>query len=55
MSKHAILAATIGRLLLMKIVIECDPDARAFLDQALEPVRDDNDASPDRCARGGRA
>jgi hypothetical protein len=47
LSKHAMLAATAGRLLRMKIAIECDPNARAYLDQALEPVRDDNDASLD--------
>ena len=50
LSKHAILAAMIGRLVL-KIVIERDPDARAYRDQALEPVRDDNDASLDLLTR----
>jgi hypothetical protein len=51
LSKHTILAATIGRLLLMKIVIERDPDALAYRDQALEPVRDDDDASLDLLTR----
>jgi hypothetical protein len=46
-SKHAVLAATIGRLLLMKIAIECDPKARAYVDQALEPVHEDDDACLD--------
>jgi radical SAM superfamily enzyme YgiQ (UPF0313 family) len=50
-SKHAVLAATMGRLLLMKIAIECDPKARAYLDQALEPVGDDDDASLDLLTR----
>jgi radical SAM superfamily enzyme YgiQ (UPF0313 family) len=47
--KNAIFAATIGRLLLMKIEIERDANARTYLDQALEPVGDDddNDASSD--------
>lgn len=42
-SKHAILAATIGRLLVMKIVIERDPNAQAYRDQALQPVGEDDD------------
>ncbi|HEY2186079.1 MAG TPA: radical SAM protein, partial [Xanthobacteraceae bacterium] len=46
-SKHAVLAAAMCRLLLMKIAIECDPNARAYRDQALEPVGDDDDASLD--------
>jgi radical SAM superfamily enzyme YgiQ (UPF0313 family) len=41
--KNAIFVATIGRLLLMKIEIERDPNALAYLDQALEPVGDDDD------------
>ena len=47
LSKHAALAAAIGRLLLMKKIIEWDPDRQAYLDQALEPVHDDDDASLD--------
>ena len=27
----------------LKIAIESDPNARAYLDQALEPIRDDED------------
>ena len=46
-SKHAILAATIARLLLMKMAIEHDPNARAYVDQALQPVRDDEDTALD--------
>jgi Radical SAM superfamily len=47
LSKHAILAGTIARLLLMMIAIARDPDARAYIDQALEPVRDDEDVTLD--------
>ena len=43
LSKHVRLAGTIGRLLLMKTAIERDPNARAYLDQALEPVHNDED------------
>ena len=61
LSKHAILAGTIARLLLMKMAIERDPNARAYMDQALPPVRDDDDTSArpphqdDRGARCNRA
>jgi hypothetical protein len=37
-SKHAIMAGTIGRLLLWKMAIARDPNARAYMDQALTPV-----------------
>lgn len=47
LSKHAILAATIGRLLLMRIAIGCDPKTRAYLDAALAPVGDDDDLALD--------
>jgi hypothetical protein len=47
LSKHVLLAGTIGPLLLMKIAIECDPNARAYLDRALEPIRDDEDETLD--------
>jgi hypothetical protein len=47
LSKHAILAGTIARLLLMTIAIARNPDARAYMDQALEPVRDDEDVTLD--------
>jgi hypothetical protein len=43
LSKHVRLAGAIGRLLLMKTAIERDPNARAYLDQALEPVHNDED------------
>ena len=46
-SKHAILAATTARLLLMKMAIEHDPNARAYVDQTLQPVRDDEDTALD--------
>ena len=42
-SKHAIMAGTIGRLLLWKMAIARDPNVRAYMDQALTPVRDDED------------
>jgi hypothetical protein len=45
--KHAILAATIARLLWMKMAIERDRNARAYLDQALEAVSEDDDATLD--------
>ena len=41
LSKHVLLASTIGRLLLMAFAITRDRNAPAYLDQALEPVRDD--------------
>ena len=47
LSKHAILTATIGSLLLMKLAIDCDPHARAYTDAALEPVGDDDDLGLD--------
>jgi hypothetical protein len=47
LSKHASLAAAIGRLLLMKKIIEWDPGRRVYSDQALEPVQDDDDVSLD--------
>jgi radical SAM superfamily enzyme YgiQ (UPF0313 family) len=47
LSKHAILAGTIGRLVAMKIAIACDPNARAYMDAALEPVRDDEEVTLD--------
>jgi hypothetical protein len=41
--KYAILAGMIGRLLVWKTAIARDPDARGYMDQALTPVRDDDD------------
>jgi Radical SAM superfamily len=45
--KHAILAGMIGRLLLWKTTIARDPGARSYMDQALTPVRDDEDVTLD--------
>jgi radical SAM superfamily enzyme YgiQ (UPF0313 family) len=47
LNKHAILGATKGRLLLLKMAIARDPNARAYTDQALTPVRDDEDVTLD--------
>ena len=56
-SKHAIMAGTIGRLLLWKMAIARDPKARAYMDQALTPVRDDEDVTLDLLTKtsGARA
>ena len=55
--KHAIMAGTIGRLLLWKMAIARDPKARAYMDQALTPVRDDEDVTLDLLTKtsGARA
>ena len=55
--KHAILAGTIGRLLVWATAIARDPQARAYMDQALTPVGDDEDATLDLLTKttGGRA
>jgi hypothetical protein len=45
--KHVILAGVIARLLALKISIACDPNARAYMDRALAPVGDDDDATLD--------
>jgi hypothetical protein len=45
--KHAILAGTIGRLLMWKIAITRTSDARRYMDQALTPVHDDEDVTLD--------
>ena len=47
LSKHAVLAVTIGRVVLMKLAIERDPKSRAYMDQALEPVDDEDESSLD--------
>jgi hypothetical protein len=49
--KHAVLVVTIGRLLLMKAAVARDPDARTYMDQALSPVRDDDDDTLDLLTR----
>jgi hypothetical protein len=41
------LAGAIGRLLVWKMVIARDRDARAYTDRALTPVRDDEDETLD--------
>lgn len=45
--KHAIMAGMIGRFLAWKTVIACNPNARRYMDQALAPVRDDDDVTLD--------
>jgi len=44
---HALLAAAIVRVLRLKRAIARDPDALAYMDQALMPVRDDEEATLD--------
>jgi radical SAM superfamily enzyme YgiQ (UPF0313 family) len=55
--KHAILAGAIGRLLVWATAIARDPKARTYMDQALTPVGDDEDATLDLLTKttGGRA
>jgi hypothetical protein len=45
--KQVLLAGVITRLLALRISIACDPHARAYMDRALAPVGDDNDATLD--------
>ncbi len=45
--KHAVLAGTIGRLVLMKLAIDRDPHAKSYIDEALAPVHDDGDVTLD--------
>ena len=45
--KHADLALTIWRLARLRRAIERDPEAAAYIDQALTPVRDDDDGRLD--------
>jgi hypothetical protein len=49
--KHTILIHMIARLLLFKIAIARDPNARMYTDQALTPVRDDEDETLDLFAK----
>ncbi len=49
--KHAVLIATIGRLLLIKAAIARDPHSRIYMDQALSPVCDDEDDTLDLLTR----
>jgi hypothetical protein len=54
---HAILAGTIGRLLLLKWAIARDPAARSYTDEALTPVCDEDEESLDLLTKtsGARA
>jgi radical SAM superfamily enzyme len=45
--KHMVIGRTIARLLLMQRAIRRDPHAAEYMDQALTPVRDDDDATLD--------
>jgi hypothetical protein len=45
--KHVVLAGVIMRLLLLKHSISRDPNAQGYMDQALTPVSDDDDATLD--------
>jgi radical SAM superfamily enzyme len=47
LSKHVILAGVIAGLFVSKIAIACDPHARTYMDRALAPVGDDDDATLD--------
>ena len=47
LSKHAIFAGAIVRLLLTAIAISRSPGARNYMDQALTPVGDDGDETLD--------
>ncbi len=55
--KHAVLVGTIGRLVRSSLTIARDPEARAYTDQALTPVHDDDDAILDLLTKttGARA
>jgi len=57
LNKHALLARTIARLLLLMVRITRDPDARAYTDRALTPVHDEEDAALDLLTKttGARA
>jgi hypothetical protein len=43
LSKHAVISATIARLLVLKFAIMRDPAARTYKDTALTPVTDDEE------------
>jgi radical SAM superfamily enzyme YgiQ (UPF0313 family) len=47
LSKHVIMAGLIGRLVAMKLAIDRDPEARNYMDEALTPVNDEEDAGLD--------
>ena len=56
-TKHAIIIGMISRLILLKLVIACDPTSRSYMDRALTPVGDDNDEMRDLMTKttGGHA
>jgi hypothetical protein len=56
-SKHAIMAGTIGKLLWWRMAIARDPNALAYMDQALTPVHDDEELTLDLLTKtsGARA
>jgi hypothetical protein len=45
--KHVILTGTIARLFVSRMSIACDPHTRTYMDRALAPVDDDDDATLD--------
>jgi hypothetical protein len=45
--KHVVLTGMIARLFVSRISIACDPHARAYMDRALAPVGDNDDATLD--------
>jgi hypothetical protein len=45
--KHLVLASTIGRLLVLKMAITRNPNAKAYRDQSLMPVADDEEITLD--------
>ena len=45
--KHAVILATIARLLVLKLMITRDPAARTYKDTALTPVSDDEEMTLD--------
>jgi radical SAM superfamily enzyme YgiQ (UPF0313 family) len=47
LSKHMIMAGVIGRLVVMKLAIDRDPDALRYMDEALTPVNDEGDTTLD--------
>jgi hypothetical protein len=55
--KHAVIVGMAARLLILKLLIERDPAAQSYMDQALMPVGDDNDEKLDLLTKttGGRA
>jgi hypothetical protein len=57
LGKHMVLAGWIVRLVLLRLAIARDPAAHAYMDEALSPVRDDDDETLDLLTKttGGRA